>query len=210
MAEISIGDRIKFLREEKRMTQAQLAEALGVSRMTVNNYEQGKRIPDIDFAVKTAAYFCVTVEYLSGRTAFRDKDDIKVSVEKAENLIHTMEQLPQDKCQELLKNLNILLVTAHNNEFHDSVLRLLNNCVCQFTLLLEGYEKLERSIVPPIVELRRRNVPQGQIELAMRDKEKAIGYYGFEAKERMDKALENCLDDLKRGLEQRKGEALAE
>lgn len=131
-------------------------------------------------------------------------------MEKAENLVHTMEQLPQDKCQELLKNLNIQLATAYENEFDDSVLRLLNHCICQFTLLLEGYEKLEKSMVPPIVELRRRNVPQGQIALAMRDKEKAIGLLWLEAKERMDKALEGCLDDLKQGLERRKAQALAE
>lgn len=57
MAEISIGERIKFLCEEKRLTQAQLAEILGATRMTVNNYEQGKRIPDIEFAIKTQRIF---------------------------------------------------------------------------------------------------------------------------------------------------------
>ena len=45
----------------------------GVNRMTINNYELGKRVPDLDFAIKAADYFSVSLEYIAGRTEYTDK-----------------------------------------------------------------------------------------------------------------------------------------
>lgn len=39
---ISAGERIKNLRKEKRFTQDQLAEMLGVSKVAVQKYENGR------------------------------------------------------------------------------------------------------------------------------------------------------------------------
>ena len=36
-----VGQRIRMLREERKLSQAMLAEALLCSRMTINNYETG-------------------------------------------------------------------------------------------------------------------------------------------------------------------------
>lgn len=40
---LKISDRIKLLREENGLSQEKFAHALCVSRMTINNYETGKR-----------------------------------------------------------------------------------------------------------------------------------------------------------------------
>ena len=49
-----IGKNIKLLRQQKNMTQDQLAEALFVTRQTVSNYETGRSRPDLEMLLKIA------------------------------------------------------------------------------------------------------------------------------------------------------------
>lgn len=55
-------NRIRVERAERRMTQQQLAEAVGVSRQTVNAIEAGKFIPSALLALKIARVFEKPVE----------------------------------------------------------------------------------------------------------------------------------------------------
>ena len=41
------GRLIEQMRKEKNMTQAELADAVGVSKQAVSNWERGKRFPDV-------------------------------------------------------------------------------------------------------------------------------------------------------------------
>ena len=50
-------NRIRVERAERRMTQQQLAEAVGVSRQTVNAIEAGKFIPSALLALKITRVF---------------------------------------------------------------------------------------------------------------------------------------------------------
>ena len=49
-----IGKNIKFLREEKKLSQDQLAEKLFVTRQTVSNYETGRSRPDVEMLTRIA------------------------------------------------------------------------------------------------------------------------------------------------------------
>ena len=49
-----IGKNIKLLRQQKNMTQDELAEALFVTRQTVSNYETGRSRPDVEMLLKIA------------------------------------------------------------------------------------------------------------------------------------------------------------
>ncbi|MBR5885596.1 MAG: helix-turn-helix transcriptional regulator [Alistipes sp.] len=53
---------IKVSRAERSMTQQQLADAVGVSRQTVNAIESGKFIPSTVLALKVAKLFGKPVE----------------------------------------------------------------------------------------------------------------------------------------------------
>lgn len=61
-------ERIKKLREGKKLNQSELAEKLGVSRGAISYYENGDRVPDIEFLYKAAAFFDVSADYLIGRS----------------------------------------------------------------------------------------------------------------------------------------------
>ena len=54
--------KLKVLRAERDWSQAQLAEALGVSRQTVNAIETGKYDPSLPLAFKMAKLFECSIE----------------------------------------------------------------------------------------------------------------------------------------------------
>ena len=55
---------IKVERARHELTQAELAEKLGVSRQTIHSIEKNKFNPSVTLAIKMAQFFNVTVEYL--------------------------------------------------------------------------------------------------------------------------------------------------
>ncbi|MDB4664798.1 helix-turn-helix transcriptional regulator [Verrucomicrobia bacterium] len=55
-------NRLKVLRAERDWTQADLADALGVSRQTVNAIEKGKFDPSLPLAFKVARLFGLSIE----------------------------------------------------------------------------------------------------------------------------------------------------
>ena len=63
-----IGQRLKKLREEKDLTQAQVAKILGVSRTTYTQYETGKSEPDLATVSKLAEIYETSVDFLLGKT----------------------------------------------------------------------------------------------------------------------------------------------
>ncbi|MEQ8711874.1 MAG: helix-turn-helix transcriptional regulator [Cyclobacteriaceae bacterium] len=63
-------NRIKVLRAERDMTQADLADATLVSRQTINAIEKGKFDPSLPLAFKIARLFEKTIEEV-----FQDEDN---------------------------------------------------------------------------------------------------------------------------------------
>jgi len=55
-------NRLRVLRAERRWSQAELAELLGVSRQTVNAIETGKYDPSLPLAFSIARAFELTIE----------------------------------------------------------------------------------------------------------------------------------------------------
>lgn len=59
-----VADRIKFLREQKGLSQADLAKRLGITRSSVNAWELGISVPSTQYIVELAALFKVSTDYL--------------------------------------------------------------------------------------------------------------------------------------------------
>lgn len=60
----SLENRLREARERRSLTQAQLAERIGVSRKTVNTIENGVFVPSTVIALKLATALNETVESL--------------------------------------------------------------------------------------------------------------------------------------------------
>jgi putative transcriptional regulator len=59
-----LANRLKELRAQRGITQAELAELVGVTRKTVNTVENGVFVPSTILAIKLAAALEVNVEAL--------------------------------------------------------------------------------------------------------------------------------------------------
>lgn len=59
-----IADRIKLLREQQGITQANLAKKIGITRSGVNAWEMGISVPSTQYIVELAGIFKVSTDYL--------------------------------------------------------------------------------------------------------------------------------------------------
>ena len=69
-----ISERLTKLRDEKGATQEEVAEACGLSRVTLARYENGTRKPIPENLSRLAEYYGKTVDYLLGRSVILGYD----------------------------------------------------------------------------------------------------------------------------------------
>lgn len=62
-----VADRIKHLRKQHDMTQADLARKLSITRSSINAWEMGISVPSTQSLVELADIFDVSTDYLLGR-----------------------------------------------------------------------------------------------------------------------------------------------
>lgn len=60
------ADRLKSLREDRDLTQSDIAEVLGTTYQYYSTYESGKREMPFSRAIKLARYYNVSLDYLAG------------------------------------------------------------------------------------------------------------------------------------------------
>ena len=71
---VNMGEKLKSLRIEKKLTQKQVADRIGLAISAVSSYESGTRYPSYDVLVKLARIFHVSTDYLLGMTDKRNID----------------------------------------------------------------------------------------------------------------------------------------
>ncbi|WP_091016072.1 helix-turn-helix domain-containing protein [Paenibacillus amylolyticus] len=62
-----LGSKLKKARENKRLTQQEVANKLGVSNGAISGYERGYRDPDTDTLKSLADLYEVSLDWLKGR-----------------------------------------------------------------------------------------------------------------------------------------------
>ena len=63
---VDFGNTLKTLRLRKDMTQAQLANKLGLTKSVISAYETGLRLPSYDILIHIARIYNVSTDYLLG------------------------------------------------------------------------------------------------------------------------------------------------
>ena len=69
---MKIGSRIKALRKERRETQLQVAQAVGMGDRHYQRVENDEGLPGLEIFSALADHFGVSMDYLAGRTDRRD------------------------------------------------------------------------------------------------------------------------------------------
>lgn len=69
-----LNEKIKKLRTDSNLTQAELAKNINITRSALSLYELGKREPDTKTLIKIANYFDVSTDYLLGNSKISMKN----------------------------------------------------------------------------------------------------------------------------------------
>lgn len=95
------GDRLKKLRLEKKLTQENLSEMIGLTKPAICFYETGKRNPSIGNIIDFMQIFNVTADYLIGADTvietFSNDDEEKKHVVMTEDEVKVIEELRKNK-----------------------------------------------------------------------------------------------------------------
>ena len=98
MEEIIFAKRLKELRIEKKVSQQELANHLGVTPTGVSYWENGKATPSIETLEKIAKFFNVTIEYLTKDVKMDENDRRTLLFRKAGEVPET----EKDKLYDIL------------------------------------------------------------------------------------------------------------
>lgn len=99
--DIKISENIRKFRKERRLTQEQLAEVLGVTTGAVHKWESGMSIPDIGLIMEMADFFNTSVDVLLG---YKMKDNtIKSTIERMEEMCRNSDREALTEAEKLLK-----------------------------------------------------------------------------------------------------------
>lgn len=113
-----IGEKIKELRKNSKITQEQLGNAIGVSKMAISYFEKGKKSPGRESLKKIADYFGVTTDYLLGRSEDPElnEEEDKVVSEEGKNIMSLIESLPEDERKKAWEQLEMYVTYMHNKK----------------------------------------------------------------------------------------------
>jgi len=64
---INYGKNLKYQRELHKLSQEELAKRTNIKQANISRWESGNVIPNIDFCVKLADFYEITVDELIGR-----------------------------------------------------------------------------------------------------------------------------------------------
>jgi transcriptional regulator with XRE-family HTH domain len=107
------ADRLKVLREERKLTQTRLAELIGVGARAYNRWERGNFVPQLETLIKIADVLNITLDELTGRT--KDTKAPAVRNPKLHGLLEEVDKLPDEDQQALIILMDSLVKRAQIN-----------------------------------------------------------------------------------------------
>lgn len=88
---VTIGERIRFFRRAKKMTQARLAEAVGRSDDAISQFERGLIVPSVETLIALSRTFSVPVDALISSGGPREvAGERKGNIEQANAVLSAM------------------------------------------------------------------------------------------------------------------------
>lgn len=101
-----IGKRLKELRIQKGLSQQDLGDAIGVTKVSICGYENGTRLPNLEKLVSLAEELETTTDYLLGR-------EIKIVEGEEKNYIGSISY----------DDVNLILELRHYQNLYNKILK---------------------------------------------------------------------------------------
>jgi len=90
----TFNERLRQLRKEQNESMVELAAAVSVSKSSINMFERGEREPSMEVLSALADHFAVDLDYLMGKSAYKNKRDWLSSEADALPLTEQAEMIP--------------------------------------------------------------------------------------------------------------------
>ncbi|PNY18218.1 MULTISPECIES: helix-turn-helix domain-containing protein [Streptococcus] len=142
-------ERLKKLRKEKRLTQKELGERLGVKQNTFTNWENGKREPNLSIILKLAEILETSTDYLLGYTILSKDVPVvslsEIDIKNIENL--SMLELGMLKIAIVIE---VAETQKHTNEIVESLIDRYKLNDTQIDLLKEIVREVKKPFIDDI------------------------------------------------------------
>lgn len=106
-------NRLKQLRNEKKIKQSTLSEEFHIARSVISDWENGKSEPSVKMAEKLAEYFGVSFSYFWGVSDIRE--ETKISALQA-RILEIMDGLPEEAQAEIERFARFQLAQEQSGE----------------------------------------------------------------------------------------------
>jgi len=97
---MTLGEKLRKLREGKGLKQNEAATALGLSNVNLNRYETDKHDPDLDTIIKLSNFYDVSTDYLLGKSDVSHEHSYPATL-----VLHRTDNPEDDLPEEALKQL---------------------------------------------------------------------------------------------------------
>lgn len=89
-----LGERLKKLRDGKKLLQKQVSNELNITVQRYSSYENNLRNPEIKILIALAKYFNVSTDYLLGidNQTYIDKCEITTQIKELKDIINKLEK----------------------------------------------------------------------------------------------------------------------
>ena len=94
---VDFGNNLKTLRLQNGLTQAQVAQKLGVTKSVISAYETGLRLPSYDILINISRIFKVSTDYLLGLENIREIDLSGLTEEEIQALLNLIKAMRRKK-----------------------------------------------------------------------------------------------------------------
>lgn len=88
---VNMGNKLRSLREERNLTQKQIADRIGVTVSAISAYEAGIRFPALHSVAKLASIYHVSTDYLLGVDERKQIDISKLNDEQRTVILQLVE-----------------------------------------------------------------------------------------------------------------------
>ena len=97
----TIGERIRYLRKTRKLSMAELGEAIGTDSGNIGNWENNRRIPGGNFIIALSRYFNVSTDWiLTGKeTSLPTNNDTDLDM---------LKELSEDEIKDVKKYIQFL------------------------------------------------------------------------------------------------------
>lgn len=148
------GKRLKMLREEKGLTQKDLAEKLSLTPKAISFYELGSREPSGDALIHMAHILGTTTDYLLGNSTTKEADQKVGRGVRIPVLGRVVAGIPIEAVEEILDYEEITPELAASGEF--------------FALKIRGHSMEPRMMEGDVVIVRRQDdVESGDVAIVL-------------------------------------------